>query len=70
MQKFDKDKDQDITLALIWEKLEVMEKNQIETLNRQKETNGRVKSLEIWKAYMIGGGLVIVTLIGWIMNSN
>ena len=69
MDKFNKDKDQDVTLALIWQKLEAMEANQLETLSRQKETNGRVRSLETWKAYFIGGGLVIITIIGWMAQS-
>ena len=61
MEKFEKDKDQDITLAIIMQKL-------IDIESKVNTTNGRVKSLEIWKAYIIGGGAVIVTMIGWVMQ--
>lgn len=37
-------------------------------LSQTTKTNGRVSSLERWRAAMIAGGIVIITLMGWVLN--
>ena len=37
-------------------------------LSQTTKTNGRVSALERWRAAMIAGGLVIITLMGWVLN--
>lgn len=37
-------------------------------LTQTIKTNGRVSSLERWRAAMIAGGVVIITLMGWVLN--
>jgi hypothetical protein len=64
-----KDHEQDITLATIDQQLKgIIEKDDL-IYKQVQATNGRVKSLEIWRAYMIGGGIVLITIIGWLINA-
>jgi hypothetical protein len=60
------DHKQDITLATVMEKLMHIDKTNEAILVQAEKTNGRVKSLEIWRAYLIGGVVVITALIGWL----
>jgi hypothetical protein len=64
-----KDHEQDITLTTINEKLNYVIKAEDKILEQAEKTNGRVRSLEIWRAYLIGGLVVLTTLVGWIFNS-
>jgi hypothetical protein len=50
------------------EQLKHISDNQTKTLEQVRLTNGRVSSLEKWRAYFIGGGIVIVTIIGWLVS--
>lgn len=63
------DNEQNITLATINQKLIHMEALQHQQLTQSILTNGRVKSLEIWRAYLIGGVTVIIVLMGWLINA-
>lgn len=63
------DDDQNEFLARIDERLESLKETQVQILTQVKTTNGRVTSLERWRAYLIGGGVVIVTILGWLANS-
>jgi hypothetical protein len=69
MSSSNKDHQQDITLATINEKLNAIQAQEERILSQVKATNGRVTSLEIWRAYLIGGLIVLTTIIGWIMNT-
>ena len=62
------DDDQDDLLARIDERLKALQETQVQTLAQVKTTNGRVTSLEKWRSYLIGGGVVIVTILGWLAN--
>lgn len=65
----EKDQAQDITLAVINSKLEAIARKDELIYQQVQATNGRVKSLEIWRAYMIGGAIVLVSIIGWIIQA-
>lgn len=54
---------------------EIIESNHevvIESLRELKEkvdkTNGRVKALEIWRSFIVGGLTMLVVLIGWFIE--
>lgn len=61
-------KERNELLIRIDERLEALTKIQDQTLSQAMKTNGRVSALEKWKNYMVGGGLVILTIIGWLVQ--
>jgi len=65
-----KDHEQDISLATINEKLIHIERQNERTLNQVLITNGRVRSLEVWRAYLIGGVVVLATILGWVIGKQ
>jgi Flp pilus assembly protein TadB len=64
------DQEQTELLISIREKMKYFSDRQDEVLEQVKKTNGRVSSLEKWRAYLVGGGIVIVTLVGWIIQTK
>lgn len=65
----DVDVNQNDLLARIDERLKSLQETQNKTFAQVQTTNGRVTSLERWRAYLIGGGVVIVTIVGWLANA-
>lgn len=61
-------KQKDELLIRIEERQNAMYEIQVKSLAQQVLTNGRVTSLEKWKNYLVGAGLVIITLLGWLFQ--
>jgi Flp pilus assembly protein TadB len=64
------DQEQIQLLIRLEERMKSFSEKQDEMLIQVKKTNGRVSSLEKWRAYLVGGGIVIVTLVGWIIQTK
>jgi hypothetical protein len=64
------DQEQIQLLVRLEERMKSFSEKQDEMLLQVKKTNGRVSSLEKWRAYLVGGGIVIVTLVGWIIQTK
>lgn len=55
-------------LARLEEKMNSMSDKQDLTYEQVIKTNGRVSSLERWRAGIIAAGTVIVLIIGWVIT--
>lgn len=60
-------KDKNDLLVRIDERQKAMYDVQLKQLAEAQKTNGRVSRLEKWKNFLVGGGLVLITLIGWLI---
>ena len=62
-------RDREDLMIKMMEQLKNISENQTKTLEQVRITNGRVSSLERWRAYFVGGGIVVVTVIGWLASA-
>lgn len=67
-KKNEVDMTQNDLLARIDERLKSLQETQNKTFAQVQATNGRVTSLERWRSYLIGGGVVILTIVGWLVS--
>lgn len=58
----------EVSNEVLLEKINNLHSTGLETLERVKQTNGRVKKLEIWKAYLLGAWAVITVVGGFAIN--
>jgi hypothetical protein len=56
-------------LLQMHEQLKHISERSVKTLNQVEKTNGRVSKLERWRDYLVGGGIVVVTVISWIVST-
>ena len=40
------------------------------TYHLAMKTNGRVTALEKWRAYIVGGGTILIIIVGWIVQTK
>lgn len=57
-----------IRMGKMFEKIDAMHEDIKEIKQRVMEQNGRVKKLELWRAYLLGGMFVVSSLVGIIIK--
>ncbi len=57
-----------IRMGKMFEKIDAMHDDIKEIKAKVNEQNGRVKKLELWRAYLLGGMFVVSSLVGIIIK--
>jgi len=57
-----------IKMGVMFRQIDEMHENIKEIKQKVNEQNGRVKKLELWRAYLLGGVFVVSTIVGIVIK--